>query len=74
MVELQFQLPQPISLENSHHLKKLLAEIISNTLGIFNEAVERRMEYHHWVDEPVFLGVMKEIFSSVMQVKGIRLT
>lgn len=72
VVELQFQLPQGISIENSNHLKKLLAEIVNTTLGIFNEAVARRMEYHHWVEDPVQLGVMKEIFSSLMQVKGIR--
>ena len=71
-VDIQNHLEHELTVENSHYLKKLLVETINNALGLFNEASNRKIDYAHWIDNPVALSLYKEIFKETMQVKGIK--
>lgn len=71
-VDLQNHLEHELTVEDSHYLKKLLVETINNALGLFNEASNRKIDYSHWVDNPVAMALFKEIFKDIMQVKGIK--
>jgi hypothetical protein len=71
-VDIKNHLEQELSVENSHYLKKLLVETINNALGLFNEAANKKIDYAHWIDNPVAMALYKEIFKGTMQVKGIK--
>ena len=71
-VDLKNHLEIEFTVSNSHYLKKLLVETINNALGLFNEASNRKIDYIHWIDNPVSMALFKEIFKDVMQVKGVK--
>ena len=72
IVTIENQLGKELEVEHSHYLKKLLIEIIDNSMGLFNEATERRVIYDHWVDKPVMTALFKEIFKDILHIKGIK--
>ena len=61
-----------MDLENGHYFKKLLIESINNALGIFSEAVHKKVEYEHWITDATAMSIYKELFKDKMVVKGIK--
>ncbi|CAJ1430110.1 unnamed protein product, partial [Effrenium voratum] len=61
-----------LNVENSHYMKKALMEIVQLALGFFSEAVQRGINYKHWLTDQVLLGVVKDLLKDVILVKGIR--
>ena len=66
-------LQPPLSLDKSLYFKKLMIEMLRETLGIFNESAQRKMEYIHWCVNPIHFEISKYIFSDHMQVRGCTL-
>ena len=71
-VELKNEIGKDLSVEQFHLLKKLFIETVSTVLGLFNEAVERKKEYTRWLDNPLLIGLYKNLLKDFMQVKGVR--
>ena len=61
-----------MDLENGHYFKKLLIESINNALGIFSEAVHKKVEYEHWITDATAMSIYKELFKEKMIVKGVK--
>lgn len=70
-VEISNKTEIDLTVQGSHHLKKLLTEVVNNALGLFTEASKRKVDYKHWVDNAVSLALFKEIFAKHMVVKGV---
>ena len=62
------------SVEDMHFLKKLLMEVVHSALGIFDEAVQQKKEYLHWITDPVHMSLFKEIFGGMLVVKGVKIS
>ena len=63
-----------LDIEFGHYMKKILIELVNSTIGLFSEASHRKVEYVHWVDNATAMSIVKEIFKSVMLVKGIKIS
>ena len=61
-------------IEDMHFLKKLLMETVHAALGLFDEALQQKKEYMHWIDDPVHMSLYKEIFGGVLVVKGVKVS
>ena len=72
VVQLDNELDKEFNVKESHYLKKLLIESVNNALGLFTEASNRKIDYTHWIDNPVAIALFKELFKEVMQVKAIK--
>ena len=54
-----------------HFLKKALLETVQKALGVFNEAVERGVEYKHWLEDSVLIAIYRETFKDYFKVLGV---
>ncbi|CAE7218696.1 unnamed protein product [Symbiodinium sp. CCMP2592] len=60
-----------LPVQASLYLKYTLLMVVQDTVAIFSEAVERGLEYVHWLTDPVHKTMFQEIFQKEMNVKGI---
>eukprot|EP00435_Cladocopium_sp_Y103_P040543 s4382_g11.t1 len=56
------QTEKELSVAGSHYIKKLLMDVVNNTLGLFGETSQRKIDYIHWVENAVSISLFKEIF------------
>ncbi|CAK9063384.1 unnamed protein product [Durusdinium trenchii] len=72
-VEIKNFTSKALSVPTTHMLKKLLLETINATMGVFNEAARRKIDYVHWLDNPMLMSLFKEFFKDLIQVKGVKI-
>ncbi|CAK8989748.1 1-alkyl-2-acetylglycerophosphocholine esterase [Durusdinium trenchii] len=72
-VEIKNLTSKALSVPTTHMLKKLLLETINATMGVFNEAARRKIDYVHWLDNPMLMSLFKEFFKDLIQVKGVKI-
>ena len=68
--EVKVNMPDNISLTaiESVMLKHLLLSLVEDSVNIISE---EKGKHNHWSQDPVHLGVLRKIFSKVMNVKGV---
>ena len=55
-----------------HLIKKLLLETVTLSLRMFNDTSVERIEYHHFLENPLLLGLYKDLFRPFLLVQGVR--
>ena len=71
VVELELPASITLNIETVHFLKKALLETVQKALGLFNEAVERGVEYKHWLEDSVLIAIYHEIFKDYFKILGV---
>eukprot|EP00435_Cladocopium_sp_Y103_P008328 s555_g2.t1 len=61
-----------LSAENRVYWKAALMQVVQESLAIFNEAVESKVDYHHWVTDQTLLAILRGLVSDQMYLKGIK--
>ncbi|CAE7429695.1 PLA2G7, partial [Symbiodinium necroappetens] len=60
-----------LPVQASLYLKYTLLMMVQDSVALFTEAVERQLDYVHWVTDPVHKTMFQEIFQKEMNVKGV---
>ena len=69
-ITIDYKLEQLLSEEDLHCLKRLLMEMVSETLKIHR----RKKSVDHWNESVFYMSLFKDIFKKTMQVKGVRIS
>eukprot|EP00439_Symbiodinium_sp_Y106_P045212 s1731_g5.t1 len=60
-----------LPVQDSLYLKYTLMMMVQDSVALFTEAVERHLDYVHWITDPVQKTMFQEIFQKEMNVKGV---
>ena len=55
-----------------HLMKKLFLETVTLCLRLFNDTSGERIEYFHFLENPLLLGLYKDLFKGFLSVQGVR--
>lgn len=69
-IKIDYKLEQLLSEEDLHCLKRLLVEMVSDTL----KTHKRKKSVDHWNESVFYMSLFKDIFKKTMQVKGIHVS
>ena len=69
-IKIDYKLEQLLSEEDLHCLKRLLMEMVSETL----KTHKRKKSVDHWNESVFYMSLFKDIFKKTMQVKGIHVS
>ena len=69
-ITIDYKLEQLLSEEDLHCLKRLLMEMVSETLKMH----KRKKSVDHWNESVFYMSLFKDIFKKTMQVKGVHVS